>query len=132
MILKNRLLQAVLIACLFIHGCQQAETEPNQPVTAFEGSVDSRFVGEWKTENGQSSYTLKPDGSFQLKSKVSTPGGTMNTESKGSWLVKDDRMLFKGADGLVAAYRHSLSGNRLTLSLTGKMKRQTVLIKQKP
>lgn len=129
----TRALFLTLVAGLAVAGCQteQPEAESTVPQVAFEGSPDSRFVGTWKTENGNSTYSLQPDGSFRLKSTVSTPGGKFDTESNGLWRVKNDHMLFKDADGLVSTYRHELAGDKLTLTRTGSMKTKTVLLRQK-
>jgi len=56
-------------------GCtreDEGETAEKPPIP-FEGKPDPKFVGLWRQTNRDASYDIKPDGTFDYKSKVSTP-----------------------------------------------------------
>lgn len=121
------LLAALLSGCSAEDGSSaSADVQP----TPFVGRVDERLVGAWKTENGASTYQLEKSGGYRLRAKIKTPGGSMDTDSAGSWLVDGDLFLMKDAAGNVAKYKMALKGDRLTLSTTGSLKRDLTLIKQ--
>jgi hypothetical protein len=129
--MSYRILIFVALAT-FVGGCTGASeegSEPTKPPVAFEGKPDSRFAAVWKNADGSSTYTLKPDGKYRLESKVKTQGKTFDTNVAGEWVANGDRLLFKDAAGTVVPYKYTLAGNKLTLALTGSMKRETVLTK---
>ena len=95
----------------------------------FEGKVDERFVGHWKTSDERSKYEFSKDGRYSLESKVRTPNGTLDTKSAGDWLISDDRFLIRDANGNIASYRWTIQGGKLKLALTGSLKNETVLIR---
>ncbi len=121
----------IALAVLALFGCDSGveEVVDDTPKVAFEGQQDERFVGTWASEDGKSTYTLESDGKYNLKAKISTPGGAMDTESGGSWAVNGDRFLIKDPAGNVVPYTFELKDGKLTLSLTGSMKTSTVLVK---
>ncbi|RYG23054.1 hypothetical protein EON82_15195 [bacterium] len=115
-------------------GCSQGGddeevTSTEQNKVAFEGKADPALAGTYKTQDGRMTYTLGKEGDFHLKGKVATQGGMMDQNVDGSWAVNGDKMLFKYNDSVVP-YLMKKDGNKLKLSLTGKMKRETVLVKQ--
>lgn len=113
-------------------GCtreDEGETAEKPPIP-FEGKPDAKFVGFWKQTNRDASYDIKPDGTFDYKGKVSTPGGVIDTSFSSTWLVNGDRMLLKDQSGNVTQYKHKLEGNKLTLSSTGSMKIEVSYIRK--
>lgn len=120
---------ALVFVLLFGCGSQVEEVVDDTPKVVFEGKPDARFVGTWTSEDGKSTYTLKEDGAYNLKAKISTPGGAMDTESAGSWAVNGDRFLIKDPAGNVVPYTFDFADGKLTLGLTGSMKTSTVLVK---
>jgi hypothetical protein len=133
-------LAAPLLPCLALSfalsvglgtGCEPEESAPTgPPPVAFVGKVDESLVGTWKTENKKSTYDISKDGAYKLEATITTPGGKMDTKSSGQWLVNGDLLLFKDEKGNVAKYLWKLDGKKLTLSLTGSLKRDTVLLRQ--
>jgi hypothetical protein len=118
-----------LVAC-FLVGCTESDPYAKPPV-AFRGEVDKRFVGTWKTSKGDATYDLKADGAYSLEARVSTPGGTLDTKSNGKWLVDKDRFLIEDAQKNVTPYAMQFEGSdKVTLTLTGTMKTETVLLRQ--
>lgn len=129
------LLSLLPFLALLLAGCQNARaeeelTETPKTVVAFEGNPDPAFAGEYHSSDGRSVYTFDPNGSFDLRGKVVTNGGSFDNHVTGSWAVKDDRFLFKYGDGNVVPYAFKREGGKLRLTLTGSMKRETVLIKR--
>ena len=123
---------ATLSLSLGICGCKASDDELSDetPAVSFEGKPDPRFASVWKTQDGNSTYNLALNGDFSLKGKVKTPGGMFDNNVKGKWAVKNDLILFQYNGTDVVPYKYSLAGSKLTLTLTGKMKRSTVLVKQ--
>lgn len=97
--------------------------------TQFEGKVDERFVGVWKSKVGQSEYELKKDGTYHLESTVNTPGGKLDTKSDGKWLVSGDMLLFQDPQGSTSKYKFELKEGTLTLLLNGKSNHKTELVR---
>ena len=117
-----------VLAAVLVAGCHSEPPEdPGPPKIPFEGEVDKRLVGKWKADLSNSLYTFGPDGTYELKAKVRTPGGEMNTESKGEWKVKGDEVLFRDTGGNVVRYALAYKESQMTLALTGTMKRETKL-----
>ena len=102
-------------------------TEPNS--TRFEGKPDAKYAGAYKTVDGLSTYKFGSDGDFTLDGKVKSPSGVFDQHVKGQWALNGDRILFQ-YNGTTVPYAYRLAGNRLTLSLTGSLKKETVLVKQ--
>jgi|GEM_PF-1913544 len=100
------------------------------PVVTMAGKPEPKLTGTWVTANGQSTYRMKDDGSFHLKSKITNAGGVINSESDGQWSANEDKLYFKGASGFVAEYGFKLDGAKLTMVSTGSAKNETVLNKQ--
>lgn len=113
-------------------GCQPTSAdveEPQKPPVAFQGKPDAKFVGTWKTVDKRSVYSFKADGAYTIKTHVNTPGGGMDTQTDGSWLADAEHFLMKDKAGNVVPYNFKVEGNKLSLSLTGSMKRETVMVK---
>ncbi|HEY0867318.1 MAG TPA: hypothetical protein VGE01_08065 [Fimbriimonas sp.] len=125
------------IACLAVAatlaGCVDTgedEQVSEKPTVAFEGEKDPRFVGSWKVEKGQSSYVFQDSGDYRYQGVATAMGNTMKIDSKGQWLATPERFLVKDEAGNVTQYAYKFQDGKLTLSLTGTMKQDTVLVKQ--
>ncbi|HEY0866446.1 MAG TPA: hypothetical protein VGE01_03660 [Fimbriimonas sp.] len=127
-----KLFAVLFLVVIVSAGCMAPDdaTTAEKPALLFEGLPDSRFVGTWKSDTGNSTYNLKEDGSYHIKSKVTNRGQTFDTESDGEWRAKEDRLLFKDPQGNVVPYLFKLDGRKLTLTMTGSMKGETVLLLQ--
>ncbi|HVL38014.1 MAG TPA: hypothetical protein VM328_01360 [Fimbriimonadaceae bacterium] len=124
---------ACLLLALLMMGCGSSSddlVEAEKPPVAFEGKPDERLVGKWQVPADSSTYTFNQDGTYDFVGKVSTRGGSFDNKFTGAWLVKDDRVLFKDAQGNVVPYVFRIEGDRLTLSLTGSLKNETVMVRQ--
>ena len=117
---------------LALGGCPASEEveEPAKPAVAFEGQKDPRMVGTWVSPDGRSTYRFDQDGSYNIRAKVTTPGGLQETNVNGKWLVKGDLFLMRNDEGGVVPYDLSLKGSDLTLTSTGSLKSKTVLKKK--
>lgn len=113
-------------------GCQPSDdyVEPERKVVSFEGETDKRLVGDWKTSDGKGDYTFNEDGNFSLKSKISTPGGVIDSNVKGQWKVKNEQLLIKDQNGNVVPYSLKVSGKSVTLALTGSLKNEVTLVRK--
>jgi len=126
------LLTMVLGIVLTASGCKgdnSSEVVEDPPVVAFEGKPDARFVGAWSRTSGIGIYTFKQDGTYNFKGQIMNRGQKMPVDVNGEWKVKDNLFLIR-TNGAVAKKTFSLAGNQLTLSLTGRMKLDEVLIKK--
>jgi hypothetical protein len=118
---------------LTLSGCGDKDeelSEPERPTVAFEGQVDPAYVGVWKASDGNSAYTLGKSGDMTIKGKASTPKGMKDYTIQGAWRMKDGLFISKDPQGNVTPYKATLKGDRLTLALTGRMKSETVLVRQ--
>ena len=113
-------------------GCQPSDdyVAPERKVVSFEGETDKRLVGDWKTSDGKGDYTFNEDGNFSLKSKISTPGGVIDSNVKGQWKVKNEQLLIKDQNGNVVPYSLKVSGKSVTLALTGSLKNEVTLVRK--
>jgi hypothetical protein len=118
---------------LAVTGCQSSEEgvpTDDRPKVVFEGKPDERFVAVWNSkETAGNAYTIKGDGTYSYKGVVFMQGKKIDNQFEGEWLVNGDRLLFKDKNGNVVPYAYKFEGDTLTLSLTGRLKRDTVLIK---
>lgn len=112
----------VLVAAGLLAGCRPPvdDDSPPKPSTAvFQGSVDSRFVGRWKTANGRSALVMDKDGALTIESVIATPKGDTKTQVTGKWLVDRGRLLLQYVQTdqpvTVLPYEASLAGNKLTV-----------------
>ncbi|MCW5942986.1 MAG: hypothetical protein KIS66_12185 [Fimbriimonadaceae bacterium] len=127
-----RKLGLLILLVALVTGCSPGEKDAGPAAKTLEGKPDARFAGVWKTENGASTYTFAENGDYDLKAKITTPGGAMDTESQGSWSVKGDTLFIKDPAGNIVPYEHDLQGDRLSLTLAGSsLQNKTVLLRQK-
>lgn len=104
------------------------EDEAIAKAIPFEGSVDPKFVGKWKSPDRDSRYEFLKDGKYVADSIIQVKGrDPIKSHLEGQWKVSNDRMLFRDAAGTVVPYIYTLKGDELELSLTGKMKTKTRL-----
>lgn len=87
------------VALLILAGCSgPEETVPPAAQAAsvpFEGKVDPKIAGTWKSTDGRSTLVLNGDGTTANHAKVPSPGGVQEVESKGAWLAHEDTLLLK-------------------------------------
>ena len=87
------------IALLMLAGCGGPEETVPPAVQAsgvpFEGKVDPKIAGTWKSEDGRSTLVLNKDGSSTNQNKIPSPGGMKESSSKGEWLAHEDTLLLK-------------------------------------
>lgn len=120
-------------AAFFLAGCVGAGASddsgpplaPNTPV--FEGKVDPKFAGTWKTKDGNSSLQLGKDGALKVETISNSQSGKSDVKVSGQWLVKDKHLTLrysgKSNEPEVIQYTATLSGNSLTLELgRGRLK----------
>ena len=94
-----------------------------RPVT-FQGKVDPKFTGDWKSAVGGSSLHLATDGSMKAKSEMQTMKGKSVTDVSGKWLVDGDSLVLQYAMAsrqVSVKYSAALSGSTLTLT-QGRLK----------
>ncbi len=112
-------------------GCNSAAPDPEDgppkpKVVAFDGAVDSTFVGDWQTAKGSSGLDLRPDGTVTISSSNPTPGGIQNLKLEGKWLVSQGNLLLqystKNQPQTTVRYPASLVGDKLTLQQGGRTK----------
>lgn len=117
---------AVLV---FVGGCMAEQEEvavDAAPVIAFEGDVDERFVGSWSVAGRKARYEMKADGTFTMEGEVSQGGNVIQTRNSGEWLVGEERLRFRGADGAVSSFRFKARGTGYVLTAGETSKNETV------
>lgn len=84
---------------LAITGCGEPEEIVAKPAEAaaapFEGKVDPKIVGTWKSTDGRSTIVLNADGTTANHAKVPSPKGVQEMNTKGKWLAQEDALLLK-------------------------------------
>jgi hypothetical protein len=130
--MKKFVVAPILLALVF--GCQPAEEEilTSEPKSvSFEGSVDEKLVGTWKSADGSSKYEFDQDGKFRLEGKIRTPGGEIDNKTNGEWKVNNNQLLIKDANGYVIPYDLKTANDELTMTSIGSMKNKTTLKRAK-
>jgi len=112
-------------------GCKPApsetdDTPPKPAAVAFEGTVDPKFVGTWKTAKETSCLDLRKDGSAQILSAHPSPRGIVKSTLEGSWLVSGGDLLLRYTvphqTETIVKYPATLSGNKMILVQGSKSK----------
>lgn len=98
-------------------------TVPTRQSVAFEGSVDPRFAGTWKSRNGYSVLELDKDGALKSETISFSQKGRSDTKVAGEWRIKGSDLLLRyagpGGGATVIKYTASLAGNKLGLAIAG-------------
>ncbi len=120
------------MALILTGGCQPEETlgSDDPPALKLEGTMDPQFVGVWKSDDKASTYTLKEDGSYSLRSNRKTQQGAFEIKVDGGWRLNGEKLLFEDASKNVVPYDFKLEGKKLTLISSGTLKNRTVLQKE--
>jgi hypothetical protein len=119
---------AFSITCTSIlSGCNAAEmddgngTVPQPKAFSFDGTVDSKYVGTWKSATN-SMLELNKDGTVSAETIAHTAGGISDVRIKGQWLVKDNKISVRYPDKaknlVTMQYVADLSGNKLDLTIS--------------
>lgn len=89
------------IAAILAAGCQggNAEDEYEPAVVpksvAFEGKVDAKYAGTWKSADGSSTLALAEDGRLKIESVVNSQNGKSTSKTEGKWLASGNDLLFQ-------------------------------------
>ena len=109
---------------LFAAGCGSGASDtddgPAKPkAVSFEGSVDARFIGSWKTPKESSCLDLRKDGTVQISSAVPSPKGISKSSLEGKWLVSGGDLIlqYKVANQPLTTVKYpaTLAGKEMTL-----------------
>ena len=116
-----------LATAIPLSGCDSAKEEsegPPKPKTVvFQGQIDSKFVGSWKSSDGRARLDLAKDGALKIGSTIATPQGDSKSEISGHWLVDNGDLILKylspGQPDTVIKYQVTLAGNTLACKQSG-------------
>ncbi|HWD39513.1 MAG TPA: hypothetical protein VG944_11740 [Fimbriimonas sp.] len=116
----------MLVAVLPV-GCRQPEDEYQPAVSpkvySFEGQPDSKFDGNWSTDDGNSKMYLAKDGGMRIETTVRSVAGKAVTKVAGKWAAKDGALMFQYSAGAqpstVIKYDAVLNGATLSLQQPG-------------
>jgi hypothetical protein len=131
-VMKNHFFSIFLIAAVF--GCGKAPedevvSDAKPPAQKFEGAVDKRFVGTWRTASKKNMIVLTADGSAKMHNEIGTPKGPQIIDVTMQWKVDKNRIAFqKQDDQSVQSYGVELQGDTLNLKTS---KSSTAYFKQK-
>jgi hypothetical protein len=125
-----------LAGVILLAGCKTGDdyTQASTPkAVVFEGKLDPRFVGTWKTPGGISTMDLQKDGKLAIETVSESRNGKNDIKVSGQWLKKDSDLLFRytvqGQGQVLLKYSAKLDGKTLTLQQAG-MKVKSVYKKQ--
>ncbi len=124
---KARLMVAVLAAASLLAGCKKGgdDYEPSVvPKTfAFEGQVEVKYAGTWRSSDGSNTLELAKDGGLNIKTVTRSVAGKSVSTVSGLWLAKGNNLVFKysvrSQPTTVVSYSATLSGSSLTLAQSG-------------
>jgi len=89
----------------------------------FEGQIDTKFVGTWKTSDGNSTIDLDPKGACKIDTIIHSMSGKTTSRVDGKWLATDGSLMFQYGDAshgtTVLKYNATLKGNTLDLQQAG-------------
>lgn len=114
-----------LIVASVLVGCKNPDDDVEPPVlpktVAFEGQVDAKYAGAWKSADGGSALDLAKDGTAALDATTNSSKGPSKSHLKGKWLAKDGNLVFSYLDA---------SGNPTTLQYGAKLSGNTLVLQQ--
>jgi len=97
----------------------QDDVAPKMKEVTFQGEVDPKFVGNWKTEKETSGLDLHKDGTAVIASAVPSPKGIVKSSLNGSWRVANGELYIQYTDRqhvvTTIKYPAKLSGPKMTL-----------------
>lgn len=114
-----------LASAVLVAGCKNADDEYAPAVLPkvypFEGKVDTRYVGTWKTADGNSTLDILKDGKLDIETVNFSQNGKSVGHVSGDWLTSGSDLMFKYSIGkqapTVLKYTATLDGAKLTLQL---------------
>lgn len=115
----------VPLAALAVSGCKPPEDEfapafvPKS--VPFQGAVDARFVGDWRSPDGIARLQLDKDGGMRIEQVIHSQNGKSTSKTQGSWRYDQGRLLMNYEDTTLS-YAATLSGNHLVLTSKSGMK----------
>ena len=118
---------AGVAATILVAGCKSADDEYAPafvPKTyPFEGKVDTKYVGAWKSSDGSSTLNIVKDGNLTIETTSRSVAGTSVSHVSGQWLASGDALMFKYSVGsqppTMLKYTATVSGKALTLQQAG-------------
>jgi hypothetical protein len=115
-----------LAAAVLSAGCKsdQEYAQASQPKPViFDGKVDPKFVGVWKSTNGLSTMDLQKDGSVKIETISNSRNGPNDNKVSGEWRASGSNLLFhydsKQSGSVILKYSAVLAGKTLTMQQTG-------------
>jgi hypothetical protein len=114
---------AAIAATVLSSGCKHDDDEFAPAVLpktyTFEGKIEPKFAGSWKTADGNSSIDLSKDGSVSMETIIRSVAGKNTSKVSGKWLATSDSIVFQYTIGsqkpTTVKYMAALDGNTLTL-----------------
>jgi hypothetical protein len=115
-----------IVGALLLTGCKGnddlAQSVPPKTFL-FEGKIDPKFVGTWKTPSGISTLDLAKDGSLKIVTVSESRNGKNTIKVSGNWLRHDSDLLFRytveGQGPVLLKYTAKLDGKTLTMQQAG-------------
>lgn len=107
-----------------VTGCRNPEpaddtAAPVRATAVFEGKADPDYVGNWKTQDGNSELDLEKDGTAAILATVQGPGKKIVNHLVGDWALDNGNLLLRysqnGAE-VVLKYAVSLKGDVLMVT----------------
>ena len=132
-----RSIGVAVIAATLLLGCKNTDDDVEPAVlpkkVTFEGDVDSKYVGLWKSPDGASMLDLSKEGVVKIEQRIVAANGKSTSHVEGTWLAKGDDLLFrypeKSGGETTLKYAAKLSGNTLVLGQSGGRIKRTYVRK---
>ena len=109
---------SLLVAMVAI-GCSHPEDDSvadgTPPPQKFEGTIDKRLVGAWKSPDGSQTMTINEDGKAKMEGYVNTPKGKQPINEAMEWKADASKLSFKMSSGTVQKYAFTLEDDSLIL-----------------
>lgn len=88
---------------LFVCGACAPPADDVEPAVApksvaFAGSVDTRFIGVWRSADGGSTLDLGKDGGLKLTQTTRSQNGATTSSFEGRWLADAGKLRLRYAD----------------------------------
>ena len=132
-----RFLGVAAVAATIMFGCKGTDDDLEPAVVpkavTFEGDVDSKYVGLWKSSDGNSTLDLSKEGVVKIDQKIVAANGKSTSHVEGTWLAKGDDLLFRyperSGGETTLKYAAKLKGNTLVLGQSGGRLKRTYVRK---
>lgn len=124
---------ATLISCRSGAVPEDPEGPPSPAKVSFQGKIDPKFAGTWKSTRGDSTLDLGKDGTLTSETTAQTAGGKSDVKVTGQWLIDGDKLTLRyvdrSKDQTVMQYSAKLSGNKLEMGMPNSRMKMTYLRK---